>query len=102
MTGRIGILPHEPTGYNERARPCRDVWKTRAKPRLRPGGKAWPEEGKHDQRSVSRVTTVSLEPTIHEIPRSLEPASQSLLLTAGACGFLVCRRHYVTLPQAEP
>jgi hypothetical protein len=57
---------------------------------------------KHDQRSVSRVNTVSLEPTIHEIPRSLEPASQYLLWIDGVGGFLVCLSHRVTLGQANP
>src|ERR1700730_3640884 len=57
---------------------------------------------KSDQRSVSRVNTVSLEPTIHEIPRSLEPASQYLLWIDGVGGFLVCLSHRVTLGQANP
>ena len=56
----------------------------------------------NDQRSVSRVNTVSLEPTIHEIPRSLEPASQYLLWIDGVGGFLVCLSHRVTLGQANP
>jgi len=45
---------------------------------------------------------VSLEPTIHEIPRSLEPATQYLLWIDGVGGFLVCLSHRVTLGQANP
>lgn len=45
---------------------------------------------------------MSLEPTIHEIPRSLEPATQYLLWIDGVGGFLVCLSHRVTLGQANP
>jgi len=45
---------------------------------------------------------VSLEPTIHELPRTLEPASQLLLWIDGVGGYLVCLSHRVTLGQASP
>jgi hypothetical protein len=48
------------------------------------------------------VHTVSLEPTIHELPRSLEAASQYLLWIDGVGGYLVCLSHRVTLGQANP
>jgi FHA domain len=48
------------------------------------------------------VHTVSIEPTIHELPRTLEPASQYLLWIDGVGGYLVCLSHRVTLGQANP
>jgi len=45
---------------------------------------------------------VSVEPTIHELPRTLEPASQYLLWIDGVGGYLVCLSHRVTLGQASP
>src|SRR5258708_37852748 len=56
----------------------------------------------NDQRSVSRVHTVSLEPTIHEIPRSLEPASQYLLWIDGVGGVMVCLSRRATRGYANP
>jgi len=51
---------------------------------------------------LSKVFAVSLEPTIHELPRTLEPASQFLLWIDGVGGFLICLSHRVTLGQANP
>jgi len=48
------------------------------------------------------MCTVSLEPTLYEAPRTLEPASQYLLWVDGVGGFLVCLSHRVTLGQASP
>ena len=45
---------------------------------------------------------MSLEPTLPEVPRMLEPASQYLLWIDGVGGFLVCLSHRVTLGQANP
>jgi hypothetical protein len=45
---------------------------------------------------------VSLEPTIHELPRTLEPPTQYLLWIDGVGGYLVCLSHRVTLGQANP
>lgn len=45
---------------------------------------------------------MSLEPTIHEPPRLLDPATQYLLWIDGVGGFLVCLSHRVTLGQANP
>jgi hypothetical protein len=45
---------------------------------------------------------VSVEPTIHEPPKLLEPATQYLLWVDGVGGFLVCLSHRVTLGQANP
>jgi hypothetical protein len=50
--------------------------------------------------SVAGVS-VSLEPTIHELPRTLEPASQYLLWIDGVGGYLLCLSHRVTLGQAN-
>lgn len=49
-----------------------------------------------------RGVTVSLEPTIHQPPGCVEPASQYLLWIDGVGGFLVCLSHRVTLGQANP
>jgi hypothetical protein len=45
---------------------------------------------------------VSVEPTIHELPKTLETPSQYLLWIDGVGGFLVCMSHRVTLGQANP
>jgi hypothetical protein len=82
--------------------PAQAFGQSRAKLWLRPYGNGKRCEGRTKQRSVSRVHTVSLEPTIHEIPRSLEPATQYLLWIDGVGGFLVCLSHRVTLGQANP
>jgi hypothetical protein len=47
------------------------------------------------------MCTVSLEPTIYEAPKTLEPPSQYLLWIDGVGGFLVCLSHRVTLGQAH-
>lgn len=48
------------------------------------------------------MCTVSLEPTIYEVPRTPEPASQYLLWIDGIGGYLVCLSHRLTLGQANP
>jgi hypothetical protein len=45
---------------------------------------------------------VSVEPTLHEPPRLVEPANHYLLWIDGVGGFLVCLSHRVTLGQAGP
>ena len=45
---------------------------------------------------------MSVELTIPEVRRTLEPPSQYLLWIDGVGGFLVCLSHRVTLGQANP
>src|SRR5205085_1968322 len=79
--------------------PCAALFEQpRAKLRLRPcrNGQATNES------ATFAGLAVSVEPTIHELPRTLEPPSQYLLWIDGVGGYLVCLSHRVTLGQANP